>query len=73
MDEQVEIFRTNVMGIPAFDNAIIVLMLNKIDLFEEKLKKTKFGSIYKKYSGANNAVDAAAYVTNIYKGPLTLP
>lgn len=49
---------------PAFRNTSIVLFLNKIDLFKEKLRKSLVADYFPEYQGPNSYEDAGVYFMN---------
>jgi len=59
--ESVDIWKT-VVETAAFSNAVLILMLNKYDLFVEKLKKIPFSKAYKKYQGSDEPDEVAKYL-----------
>jgi len=59
--ESVDIWKT-VVETAAFSHAVLILMLNKYDLFIEKLKKVPFSKAYKKYSGSDEPDEVAKYL-----------
>jgi GTPase SAR1 family protein len=59
--EAVDIWKT-VVETAAFSKAVLVLMLNKYDLFVEKLKKVPFSKAYKRYTGSDEPDEVAKYL-----------
>jgi GTPase SAR1 family protein len=59
--ESVDIWKT-VVETPAFSHSVLILMLNKYDLFTEKLKKVPFSKAYKKYQGSDEPDKVADYL-----------
>lgn len=50
-----------------FRNSVVILFLNKIDLFKEKIKKTPLKSVFKDYNGGNDFNSSIEYIENKYK------
>jgi guanine nucleotide-binding protein subunit alpha len=59
--ESVDIWKT-VVETAAFSHSVLILMLNKYDLFLEKLKKIPFSKAYKKYQGSDEPDEVAKYL-----------
>jgi GTPase SAR1 family protein len=59
--ESIDIWKT-VVETAAFSNSVLILMLNKYDLFTEKLKKIPFSKAYKKYQGSDEPDAVAKYL-----------
>jgi hypothetical protein len=47
-----------------FAKTAMILFLNKIDLFEEKIKRTSISQCFPDYSGDNSLVDSAEFIRN---------
>lgn len=50
-----------------FKDTIIVLFLNKIDLFKDKIKKSPLKNTYPDYTGGNDFDKAITYIEDQYK------
>lgn len=68
MHEALMLFES-VLSLPWFRKSSIILFLNKMDLFQEKLAKNPIREYFPDYSGADDDVDAATnYFEKKFKG-----
>jgi GTPase SAR1 family protein len=65
LHESLQVFST-IANNPVFSKSTILLFLNKIDLFEEKIKRVSLKVAFPEYNGANTFQDASEYITNKY-------
>jgi len=50
-----------------FQKAAIVLVMNKYDLFKEKIKKVPLSDFHKDYDGGEDYTKATTYIENLFK------
>jgi GTPase SAR1 family protein len=66
MEESLQIWE-EVITMEAFQASFFILMLNKVDVFKDKLKRIDFKESYPQYSGdAKNADEAATYLRGLF-------
>jgi len=63
LQESLEIWES-VVKAPAFANSIVILFLNKVDLFTEKLKKVDMTKAFPDYKGGKDAKEGSRYIRN---------
>ncbi|XP_017835434.1 guanine nucleotide-binding protein G(q) subunit alpha-like [Drosophila busckii] len=67
MLESVALFK-NIINAPWFKNAVIVLFLNKKDIFDEKIMHSNLVDYFPKYKGPiNNSEKAASFIRTMYE------
>jgi GTPase SAR1 family protein len=65
LHESLQVFST-IANNPVFSKSTILLFLNKIDLFEDKIKRVSLKVAFPEYSGDNSFQNASEYITNKY-------
>jgi len=65
MEESLKVF-DGVCNSPWFEKTSIILFLNKVDLFKEKLLKKDLRCCFPDYTGGNNFENAANFITQKY-------
>jgi len=63
MHDAMDVFQ-NIVECPYFEETNIILLLNKKDLFEEKLKKVDLSFCFPDYAGGSNYMEAVDFVQN---------
>ncbi|KAL7714640.1 G protein alpha subunit [Entamoeba marina] len=69
LTESIAVFK-DIMTNEFLSNAVKLIFLNKMDLFEEKLAKVPLSSVFSDYSGGDNAVIGAQYIQQLFTGKL---
>ncbi|ELP83990.1 guanine nucleotide-binding protein alpha-1 subunit, putative [Entamoeba invadens IP1] len=69
LTESVAVFK-DIMTNEFLKNAVKLIFLNKMDLFEEKLTKTALNVIFPDYTGGDNSVMGAQYIQQLFTGKL---
>ena len=69
LTESIAVFK-DIMTNEFLKNAVKLIFLNKMDLFEEKLAKNPLNSIFPDYNGGDNAVVGAQYIQQLFTGKL---
>lgn len=66
MEESIEIWQS-VCEEPSFANSVMILFLNKVDLFEEKLKKNKGMPTFSDYKGGADSKAGSKYILSKFQ------
>jgi GTPase SAR1 family protein len=66
MDESLEVWE-ECLNKEGFKNTTVILMLNKLDLFEDKIERVDMTQTYKKYKGGNDYDKAKAFILKMFE------
>jgi len=66
LDESLYVFRNVLREKDTFDNACVVLFLNKADLFKEMIKTTPIRSCFSSYKGGDTEEQQYEYIKKLY-------
>jgi len=66
LDESLQLFR-NIFANDTFDDACLVLFLNKSDLFTEMIKEFPMGKCFSDYQGTDSESDQFNYIRSLYE------
>ena len=69
LTESVAVFK-DIMTNEYLKDAVKLIFLNKMDLFEEKLAKCPLNTIFPDYDGGDNAIIGAQYIQQLFTGKL---
>jgi len=67
MLESIELFDQSING-NLLKNATVILLLNKNDLFQEKIQKKDLSTLFPEYNGGADANSATQFIIDKYRG-----